>query len=50
LHASSGTGIEIHYLENPPFPMTEFTLKAGRVQYVTGGTAMVARLREILGR
>ena len=23
-------GVEIHYLENPPFPMREFTLKAKR--------------------
>ncbi len=43
-------GLEIHYLENPPFPMKEFTLKSPRVQYVTGSKAMVARLREILGR
>ena len=43
-------GIEIHYLENPPFPMTEFTLKAKRIQYAAGNQAMVAKLREILGR
>ena len=43
-------GVEIHYLENPPFPMKEFTLKAKRVQYAAGNFAMVARLREILGR
>lgn len=43
-------GIEIHYLENPPFPMREFTLKAPRVQYVAGKKAMVARLLGVLGR
>lgn len=43
-------GVEIHYLENPPFPMREFTLKAKRIQYVTGNPAMVARLREVIGR
>ncbi len=43
-------GIEIHYLENPPFPMTEFTLKAKRIQYAAGNPAMVARLREVVGR
>lgn len=43
-------GVEIHYLENPPFPMREFTLKAGRIQYVAGNPVMVARLREVLGR
>ena len=43
-------GVEIHYLENPPFPMTEFTLKAKRIQYAAGNPAMVARLREVVGR
>jgi myo-inositol-1(or 4)-monophosphatase len=43
-------GAEIHYLNEPPFPMKEFTLKAGRVQYVTGNAAMCARLHEVLGR
>lgn len=43
-------GLEIHYLENPPFPMKAFSLHSGRVQYVTGSKAMVARLREIVGR
>jgi myo-inositol-1(or 4)-monophosphatase len=43
-------GVEIHYLENPPFPMREFTLKAKRIQYVAGNPAMVRRLREVLGR
>ena len=43
-------GIEIDYLENPPFPMRSFTLKAPRVQYAAGTPAMVRRLREVLGR
>ena len=43
-------GIEIHYLENPPFPMREFTIKAKRIQYAAGNPAMVARLREVIGR
>lgn len=43
-------GAEIHYLENPPFPMKEFTLKAKRIQYAAGNPAMVGRLREVLGR
>ena len=43
-------GVEIHYLENPPFPLREFTLKAPRVQYVAGNPAMVAKLRQVLGR
>lgn len=48
LCAESGT--EIHYLENPPFPMREFTLKAKRIQYAAGNPAMVAKLREVIGR
>ncbi len=44
------SGAEIHYLNQSPFPMKEFSLKSARVQYVTGSPAMVARLREILGR
>lgn len=43
-------GVEIHYLENPPFPMTEFTLKAKRIQYAAGNPAMKNRLLEVLGR
>lgn len=44
------SGAAIHYLTASPFPLQEFTLKAPRVQYVAGNAAMVARLREILGR
>ncbi len=43
-------GVEIHYLENPPFPLKEFTLQAKRVQYVAGNPAMVAKLLAVLGR
>lgn len=43
-------GVEIHYLENPPFPMREFTLKAPRVQYAAGNAATVQRLLAVLGR
>jgi myo-inositol-1(or 4)-monophosphatase len=48
LCAESGT--EIHYFENPPFPMREFTLKAKRIQYAAGNPAMVAKLRAVIGR
>ena len=43
-------GIELHYLENPPFPMREFSLQAKRVQYAAGMPKMVRRLREVIGR
>ncbi|WP_438482924.1 inositol monophosphatase family protein [Oleiharenicola lentus] len=43
-------GVEVHYLENAPFPMKEFTLNAKRVQYAAGSTAVVAKLRQVLGR
>lgn len=43
-------GVQIDYLENPPFPMKEFTLKAPRIQYAAGSPAMAAKLREVLGR
>ncbi len=46
----AAVGTEIHYLENPPFPMKEFTLKAKRIQYAAGNPAMVAKLRAALGR
>ena len=44
------SGAEIHYLDKSPYPLREFSLKSGRVQYVTGNKAMCARLREMLGR
>lgn len=43
-------GVEIHYFENAPFPLREFTLHAPRVQYAAGNAATVKRLRTILGR
>lgn len=43
-------GVEIHYLENPPFPMKEFTLKAPRIQYAAGNPAVVKALRAAIGR
>ncbi len=43
-------GAEIHYLQGAPYPMKEFTLKSGRIQYVTGNKAMCARLHEVIGR
>jgi myo-inositol-1(or 4)-monophosphatase len=43
-------GIEIHYLENPPFPLREFSVQSKRIQYVAGAPAMVRRLREVIGR
>ncbi len=44
------SGAAIYYFAAPPFPMKEFTLRSPRVQYVTGRPAMVAKLREVLGR
>ncbi len=44
------SGATIHYLTVSPYPLKEFTLKAPRVQYVTGNAAMVGKLREVLGR
>ena len=43
-------GGELHYLTPPPFPLREFTLKSGRIQYVAGNKAVCEKLREILGR
>ncbi len=43
-------GVTIHYLENPPFPMREFSLQARRVQYIVGSPAMVKALRAAIGR
>lgn len=44
------SGATIHYLTVSPYPLKEFTLKAPRVQYVTGNAATVGKLREVLGR
>lgn len=43
-------GGTIDYLTTRPFPMKEFWLKSGRVQYLAGNAAMVAKLHEILRR
>jgi myo-inositol-1(or 4)-monophosphatase len=43
-------GAKIHYLNESPFPMKEFTLSSGRVQYLAGSEAMIAKLRETLQR
>lgn len=43
-------GVVIHYLENPPFPLREFTLRAPRIQYAAGSPVMVERLLQVLGR
>ena len=43
-------GAEIHYLNASPFPLREFSLRSGRVQYVTGNPAMCVRLHAVLGR
>jgi myo-inositol-1(or 4)-monophosphatase len=43
-------GADIQYLNGSPFPMREFSLKSGRVQYVAGSKEMCATLREALGR
>lgn len=43
-------GAEISYFNGSPFPMKEFSVKSGRIQYVTGSPAMCARLHEVIGR
>lgn len=43
-------GAEIHYLNGSPFPLKEFSLKSGRVQYVAGNHVLSAMLLKILGR
>lgn len=43
-------GGRIDYLTAKPFPMREFCLRSGRVQYIAGNAAMVAKLHEVLGR
>jgi len=43
-------GAEIDYFDGSPYPLKEFTVKSGRIQYVTGNRAMCARLHEVLGR
>jgi myo-inositol-1(or 4)-monophosphatase len=43
-------GGRIQYLTRSPFPMKEFTPTSERIQYVAGNAAVVAKLREVLGR
>ncbi|MBI2515569.1 MAG: inositol monophosphatase [Opitutae bacterium] len=43
-------GAELHYLNGSPFPLREFSLQSGRVQYVAGNKAVSAKLLEVLGR
>ena len=44
------SGLDILSFNTPSFPMTEFTLKAKRIQYAAGTPQMVRRLREVIGR
>lgn len=44
------SGAQIHYLTPPPFPLREFSLKSGRVQYLAGRPELLAKLRETLAR
>ena len=41
-------GGEVVFLNGPVFPLTQFDLRMGRIFYVAGSAAMVARLQEIL--
>lgn len=43
-------GGRIDYLTPCPFPLKEFWLKSGRVQYLAGSSAMVDRLHQVLER
>jgi hypothetical protein len=42
-------GGNLAHLTPNPFPLREFRLKCGRVQYVAGSAAMVVRLHENFG-
>jgi len=33
-------GAELHYLNGSPFPLSEFSVKSARVQYVAGNKAV----------
>lgn len=44
------SGVEVHYLANPPYPLKEFSVKAPRIQYAAGNPEMVKALRETIGR
>ena len=43
-------GAELHYLTPSPFPLKEFSLKAPRVQYVAGNSAVCKALLKALHR
>lgn len=43
-------GGQLDYLTPSPFPLKDFFIKSGRVQYVAGNPTLVARLHEVLGR
>lgn len=43
-------GGELHYLTPSPFPLREFCVKSGRVQYLAGNPLLCARLHEVIGR
>ncbi|MGC4071087.1 MAG: inositol monophosphatase [Nibricoccus sp.] len=42
-------GGEVQFLNGEQFPMTQFNLKMGRIQYVAGNAAMCAKLRGLIG-
>ena len=41
-------GGEVHFLNGEQFPMRQFDLKMGRIQYVAGNSAMCRLLKELL--
>jgi myo-inositol-1(or 4)-monophosphatase len=41
-------GGEVQFLNGEQFPMRQFDLKMGRIQYVAGNAAVCARMRELL--
>ncbi|ATC65964.1 inositol monophosphatase [Nibricoccus aquaticus] len=42
-------GGEVQFLNGEQFPMTQFNLKMGRIQYVAGNAAVCAKLRGLIG-
>ena len=43
-------GGEVHFLNGEQLPMRQFNLKMSRIVYVAGSPAIVARLRELMGK
>jgi myo-inositol-1(or 4)-monophosphatase len=43
-----GSGAEVHYLRNNPFPLRQFDLRAPRIHYLAGNSALCARLKQLL--